>query len=429
MRYGVLYGGEVSNVADCDTRIRAPAVRPAGGFEHRRTRGPLPRRRLRILMLNFEYPPLGGGTATAAYHLLRRLGGWGTFLIDLVTSRSPEGPAFERLGPRVRIFRLEVGKRDVHYWRSGEILRWIHRASRLSEALSTHHRYDVCHCWMGWPAGWIGYFLRGRFPFLIGLRGSDVPGYNDRLRLLDALLLRPISRRVWRAAAFVTANSEALKRLALKTAPDLDIKVIRNGAEEVEPARMPELPPIRILFTGRLIKRKGVVYVLEALRLLSRRAGGRFRLVVAGEGPERRRLQSLAEKWGLGSIVRFHGNVRRENLGSLYRSSHVFVMPSIEESLANAVLEAAAYGLAIVTTDTGVAEAIDGNGFVVPRKTPKALASALEWYARCPELLERHRLRSVLCSRVHSWNAAAYAYGDLYLRAVGADRSLHVGSL
>ena len=65
--------------------------------------------------------------------------------------------------------------------------------------------FDLCHCWSGLPSGMVGWWLRDRQPYLVSLRGSDVPGYNRRLRLLDPLVLRHVARRVWRDSAGVFA--------------------------------------------------------------------------------------------------------------------------------------------------------------------------------------------------------------------------------
>lgn len=86
-------------------------------------------------------------------------------------------------------------------------------------------KYSICHSWFGWPTGVIAYFNRKKVPYIIALRGSDVPRYNVRLKWLDKFVFSPVSKFVWRNASHVIANSKGLKELALKTL-NCDIKVI-----------------------------------------------------------------------------------------------------------------------------------------------------------------------------------------------------------
>jgi len=177
-----------------------------------------PSPRKRILMLNYEFPPLGGGSGNATYYLLDQFAGEPSLEIDLVTSAGGSRFESERFADNIRIFRLPVGKRAQHFWTMSEIARWTWGAMRASRKLCRANEYDLVHCWSGWPSGVVGLTLSRRLPFVVGLRGSDVPGYNERVGMLDRLLFRHLSRVVWRSASSVTAVSEHLRKLARQTA-------------------------------------------------------------------------------------------------------------------------------------------------------------------------------------------------------------------
>ncbi|MHC4948416.1 MAG: glycosyltransferase family 4 protein, partial [Planctomycetota bacterium] len=310
---------------------------------------------LRVLMLNYEFPPLGGGAGRATSYLLEAFAARGSVQVDLVTSSATSRIERVRLGPGIEAIRLPVGKRRRHYWTARELARWSSAARGHARRLARERRYDLCHCWSGWPAGLIGAGLRPRLPYLVGLRGSDVPGYSRRLRYLDPVVFRPLSRRIWRRAAAITCLSHDLRALAARTAPGLDMHVVRNGVDcdRFRPGPAPET--FTILFVGRLVDRKGVVHLLQAFARLAS-SGPPCRLLVAGDGPLRGSLGDVARRLGVDSAVTFLDIVDHERLPELYRQASVLAMPSYEEALGNAVLEGMAAGLAIVTTPTGAAE-------------------------------------------------------------------------
>jgi glycosyltransferase involved in cell wall biosynthesis len=110
----------------------------------------------------------------------------------------------------------------------------------------------------------------------------------------------------------------------------------------------------------------------------------------------------------------------QSQLPDVYRQGTVFVLPALEEAMPNAVLEAMAAGLPIVTTDTGARELVDGNGFVVKQGHAAALRQALSRYVEDPELCVDHGARSRTLAESMSWEAAAEAYHEIYRRVLQA---------
>ena len=141
---------------------------------------------LRILMINYEYPPFGGGTGLACSQLLDELAGFPALEIELVTSGPERRVEVARPAPSIQIHRLPIRKRADHFWRAPELAEWTVRALAYSRRLVATRSFDLCHCWSGWPAGLVGRALGGRVRYLVSLRGSDVPGYNR-----PAALARP----------------------------------------------------------------------------------------------------------------------------------------------------------------------------------------------------------------------------------------------
>ena len=367
----------------------------------------------RILMLSYEYPPLGGGIGVSCQSLLQEFASDPSIAVDLITGGAGSATETVQVGDRIRVLKLPVGKKNLHFWTAPEIARWTWGALALSRKLVARQDYDLAHCWGGWPSGLLGYRLRNRFPYIVGLRGSDVPGYNIRLRFLDSLVFARLSRRVWGEASAVVALSENLKSLAQRTAGEVPIGVIRNGVDVARFRPGVSKEPLTFLYVGRLIERKGLFNLLEAFDNLSETTPN-LCLTLVGDGPDRSRLESYCASRGLDGKVELTGRLSQEELLPLYREASVFVMPSLEEALGNAVLEAMASGLPIVTTPTGARELLDGNGLIVERGDSEAMRAALERYAQDRELRLTHGARSRELAESMSWEEMAHAYREIY---------------
>jgi glycosyltransferase involved in cell wall biosynthesis len=266
----------------------------------------------------------------------------------------------------------------------------------------------VCHCWFGWPSGLIGYRLRAQVPYLVALRGSDVPGYNPRLRMQDLVLFGPLSRRVWQHASAVVANSAGLKELAAQTWNGT-IHIIPNGVDttEFKPARRKRSGPLRLISVGRLIRRKGYDVLIEAM------AGLDAELTLVGEGPEQDKLQRLAQQHKV--RVRFAGAVPHSRVAQELQKADVFVLPSRAEGMSNSVLEAMACGLPVVVSDVGGAEElVNGNGSVLEKESSDKLHQILKQYVQSRPLVNMHGEKSRDLVRSLSWEATSQCYGEMY---------------
>ena len=287
-------------------------------------------------MINYEFPPLGGGTGMACAALLEEFRQSQNLHVELITSSSNRQVQCLSHSDRINIHYLPTPKQDRHYWRMSELFGWTMQALGYASALTRAQRFDLCHCWGGWPSGIVGLRLSRRQPYIVSLRGSDVPGYNKRLRVLDPLVMRHLSRCIWSRAARVVAVSRNLRALAVQTQPTADIDVIPNGVDvnRFRPAA-PGVPGL--LFVGRLIERKNTHILVEAF---SRLAGHYpdLTLTIAGDGPERPRLEGLVRRHGIGERVRFRGHLSGDALAGAYEESSILILPADTDAMPNVVL-------------------------------------------------------------------------------------------
>lgn len=370
---------------------------------------------VKILFLNYEYPPIGGGGANANAYLFREFARMSELRIDCVTSTMAAQDEVVHLTDNIILYRLAVGKKQLHYWTQGEVLRWLWRSRRQVKRLLRENRYDVCHAFFAFPSGAIAWGARGYCPYLVSLRGSDVPGFNPRFAA-QYVVLKPLFRRIWRQAQAVVANSEGLKQLAARLAPELPLQVIPNGidTEEFFPAPCAELVAPRILCVSRLVERKGVQHLIEAFPSILQ-AVPRARLTIVGEGnllePLRRRVVEL----GLVEAVVLVGHTPHDELPALYRQAGLFVLPSYYEGMSNTVLEAMASGLPIVASgEGGREELLRENALLVPFADPATLAAAIVALLLDPKQRTAMGAASRVIAEEFSWSAVAQRYVEIY---------------
>ena len=370
---------------------------------------------MNILMLNYEYPPLGGGASNATHYILKEFALWNNIEVDLVTSSPTTKFETEEIGKNIKIYKLPVAKKSVHYWTQKEIIAYSLKAYWYIKKSMRIKNYDLIHAFFGIPCGAIAYRFRKEIQYIVSLRGSDVPGFNERFSS-QYIFLKPIIRRVLRNAAAVIANSRGLKELALKTDRDAKINIIYNGVniEDFSQRNEREKGDIIILTVARLIKRKGIADFIRAIpAIVKERQNIKVRII--GEGNTENELKALAQKLKVSQYIDFLGYVPHNEISNYYMSSDIFVLPSKNEGMSNTVLEAMASALPIITTDTGgTKELIDGNGIVIPGEDPDAISNAVLNLINDHKLRENMGMKSRKIAEGMSWKNVAGAYYNLY---------------
>ncbi|MFC4671633.1 glycosyltransferase family 4 protein [Seohaeicola nanhaiensis] len=144
----------------------------------------------------------------------------------------------------------------------------------------------------------------------------------------------------------------------------------------------------KLLFVGRLVPRKGVHVLVEALAM-ARNCGIAAELDIVGEGPEYPLLQSLVADRGLGDFVVFRGSLGEDGVANAMSKADVLVVPSLSEGLPVVIMEAMASGLPVIASDIdGIPELVRDaeTGFLVPPGDSQKLAQALVRLLANPDL-------------------------------------------
>jgi glycosyltransferase involved in cell wall biosynthesis len=376
---------------------------------------------MKVLMINYEFPPIGGGAGQAHLAILRQFAGQKDLKVDVLTSAPVPGFKTEKLSDNVAIYTVGVHKKNLHYWRKIEVVEWVTKAIGPYKRLIKQTDYDLVHAFFGLPTGWLCYKSANRLPYIISLRGSDVPGGHARLQL-EYKLLGPLLKRIWKKASALVACSDGLKKRSLRFLPSVNIDIIPNG---IDLNRFTPIPnkqisgELNLLTVGRLSVTKRFEMLIEAIEILNKK-GKSVKLTMAGGGGLLPQLKQLVEQKGLNSVINLTGRIETEKMPDVYQRHDMFVTASMQEGMSNAMLEAMASGLPIVTTRCeGVEELITDNGVVVEEASAKALADAIE------ELAQNQQLYNAMCiaarqrAEKFGWDVVAKQYQLLYQRICG----------
>ncbi len=327
---------------------------------------------MNILVLNYEYPPLGGGAGPVCQQLCEHYVHRGHD-VDVITMGYSGLPEREEI-QGVQVTRVPALRKRPDICGTHEMLSYVLSALPRVARRLRRRGHDVLHTHFVVPTGLLAYLAtRVRpVPYVITAHGSDIPGFNpDRFRA-EHRVTRPLLRLIMRNAALLTSPSQYLRRLILESCGSFAVDHIPNGIDVLR--FRPQSKRRRILMTGRLLRRKGFQHVLEAMRGIDTD----FEVHIAGDGPMRRELEALAPE--VEATVVFHGWLEHDSalLKELYETSSIFCLPSESENASISLLEAMLAGMAVVTSNvTGCPETVGDTGFVVPPNDPESLRRIL----------------------------------------------------
>jgi glycosyltransferase involved in cell wall biosynthesis len=313
---------------------------------------------------------------------------------------------------------LENLRRDPMRWRQVPLFLSAQFVAMARVVMGEH--IDAIHAHWAIPQGLVaavGHPVLNR-PVVLTAHGADVMAMTTGLR-------RRLLRLAAREATACTAVSSVLQR-ELKSVAGVDAAVIPMGVDTAvfvgaNRHRRPRRP--QVLFVGRLAEKKGVRYLINAWPLVQT-SHPNAKLVIVGDGPERKGLEDLANGLRLTDAVEFVGGLPNDELPAYYAAADVLVAPSIvsrsgdTEGLPVVILEAAASGTPIVASNVGgIADAIEHErtGLLVEPASPAAIADAIK------RLLDDRRLCTALVRGArravverYSWDVVADQYDALF---------------
>ncbi|MBA9066773.1 glycosyltransferase involved in cell wall biosynthesis [Methylobacterium sp. RAS18] len=381
---------------------------------------------MRICFVSRRYFPAISGMSVYAQNLLREVAGAGHDVTMISQYRGDEfGTRVYGGGPPPAVPGVHViGLEQQGEQEGGDFERDIDTIVATICAEHAKKPFDVLHAQYGYPTGW-AVLLAGKrvgVPTVVSIQGGDGHWVGSCCETHRRAMVEVLAH----ANALLIGGQSFLKEVCDRLGSDPTRFTIVPGAVDTArftpgerfQAEREDEEPVRLLYHGRVDRRKGVLDFLDALERLWE-AGVPFDATISGIGPDVEAARAKADAIGFTSAqVRFTGYADYDTVPDLYREADVFVSPTYAEGFSNTILEAMAAGLAVVSTHSvGVSDCLrdEENGLLVNPGDVRALTAALRRVVEDDDLLQRLAEAGLEeCRRVYSWTAVGRQIMDVY---------------
>ncbi|HPS85951.1 MAG TPA: glycosyltransferase family 4 protein [Spirochaetota bacterium] len=314
-------------------------------------------KKLKVLIINYEFPPLGGGGGVASYDLALEWEKHGQ--VDVLTSN------FSGLEAYNNVNGINVYRTKIFFRKSRDAATFLSMLSFLLTGfiegfkLCRKNRYDVINTHFAVPSGPLGYILGRMFgiPNVLSLHGGDIYDPSKKMSPHKSKIFSRVVKFILNRADRIVAQSSNTRDNTIK---------YYNPVKEVEIIPLAFHPPVIVkssreklgldkdsfyfITIGRLVKRKSIETILQALSGISNK---KIKLLVVGDGPEMEFLQSMAASLNLTERVTFPGYIADEEKYSFLKNADAFILTSLHEGFGIVFMEAMFTGLPIVCTNHG----------------------------------------------------------------------------
>ena len=312
---------------------------------------------LKILIINYEFPPLGGGGGVVTYDLAIEWEKYGR--VDVLTSNFEGLDSFENV-KGINIFRTRV-----FFRKSRDVASFISMLSFLITGFFTGfklcktNRYDIINTHFAVPSGPLGYVL-GKFfkiPNVLSLHGGDIYDPSKKLSPHKSFIFGRIVKFILNRADKIVAQSTSTRdNTVTYYKPNKEIKIIplafhppimgRKGRESIGLDK----DAFYFITIARLVKRKSMDTILYAMSKIGIK---KIKFLVMGDGPEMGFLVNLANDLGLNDRVKFLGHIAGEDKYHYLINSNSFILTPMYEAFGMVFLESMFIGLPIVCSNNG----------------------------------------------------------------------------
>jgi PAS domain S-box-containing protein len=383
---------------------------------------------VKLLLLNYEYPPWGGGGGVATAAIARCLAE--RHEVTVLTSAPGSRTIHDRDGS-VELIRVPVYfRRQAAVANLPSLAAYLLNGLREGNRLRFERQFDLVNTHFVLPTGPLGDHLARamQIPNVLSLHGGDLFDPSKQSSPHRYAVLRKVSAGLLqRADALVVQSRDTAARVANIYGVHRDLDLIPLGIERPPASSAMSRPALDVpenafllATTGRLIRRKATTQLVEMLASLDSSSY----LVVIGEGPELAPLQNRAQALGVAQRIRFLGRLDEPDKFAVLRAADVFVSASQHEGFGLVFLEAMSCSLPVVAYDNGGQVdflATDRSGFVVGLNDRAAFVKSLVALRDSAELRSRMGAANVREAQRYMVDGCARKYEEVFLRLVSAE--------
>lgn len=373
---------------------------------------------MRILVLCYEYPPLGGGGGRVAQSIATQMAARGHEVRVQTAALGWRSVTENDQG--VEVFRTASGRRKADTCSVREMGQYCATSFFPTLRHIREWKPDVMHVHFAVPTGalaWAVHRLTG-VPYVLTAHLGDVPGgVPDQTDTLFKMI-GPIASQIWQRAAGATAVSTFVQELAEK-AYHRPVTRILNGIDLRERPAPPDVVQRtrHLVFVGRFNPQKNLPLLINSFARLS---GSNWRATIIGDGPDRATVETLIERHRLRDRITLTGWLTAGEVAAVLNDADILCMPSASEGMPVAAVEALKHGLAIVASEIpGVRDVVEHgvNGYRL--RLDDSYVHKLGWLLDSDETLKTMKHASWEKARQFDITAIADQYEDV-LRAAAA---------
>jgi len=364
---------------------------------------------MRILVLCYEYPPLGGGGGRVAQSIALQMAARGHEVRVQTAALGWHSTIEEHDG--VAVHRTASGRRAPDTCSVPEMALYCATSFLPTLRHIREWKPDVIHAHFAVPTGglaWAVHRLTG-VPYVLTAHLGDVPGgVPDQTDTLFQLIA-PVARQIWNHAAAATAVSSFVQELAV-AAYHRPVTRILNGIDLTDTPPPPAA--IRhtrhLVFVGRFNPQKNLPLLIDALARLTET---NWRATIVGDGPDRATVEALIDQHDQRDRITLPGWQSTAQVAAILNDADILCMPSASEGMPVAAVEALKHGLAIVTSEIpGVRDVVEHgvNGYRL--RLDDSYAHKLSWLLESDETLQAMKHASWEKARAFDITAIADQY-------------------
>ena len=374
---------------------------------------------MRILVVIYEFPPVGGGGGQVARDICHGLVNSG-HEVRVLTAHLDDLPHQEQIDD-FQVTRIPSWRRQAYEADLLAMAGFVISGSIAGLREIRRWQPDLIHVHFAVPSGPVAWVLSrySKIPYVLTAHLGDVPGGVPEKTKNWFRWFYPFTPQIWRDASHAIAVSEYTRQLALKHYP-VDIQVIPNGVDlnRLDPGDIKVGNPPQIIFAGRFVPQKNPLQVVKILADLQDLP---WNCVMLGDGVLRKEVEREVRKHNLQERIILTGWLTPDKVVQWFGKSDLLYMPSISEGLPVVGVQGLAMGLAIVASPVGgfVELVSDGeNGYLIQPDQPEKTKESLRGLLSDTSLLHEYRINSRQKSVRYDLNRIVNSYNQLFTELV-----------
>ena len=320
---------------------------------------------MRILVLNYEYPPASGGAGSLTKLLVEQFSKKQNN-VDVVTTHSKNLPLFQKY-ENVEIWRIPVCNSDPSSRTIWQMIAYAFLAKFVLFILMAKNKYQSVHVHFLYPTGLliplIRLFHKGKI--ILTFHGGDIPSHSPGQTGLYHKMLNPLSCLILKMIDNAVVINNTHYKLIKKDFPQIlpKLSIIPNGIRIPHTIHKRNGAITNFVFVGRLSPEKNVGKILKILSKIE----SNFKFHIIGDGRMKNHLKKLTQDLFLEDNVIWYGWLNTKEIKRILLKSHFMLMHSDFEGLSISALEAMSYGIPVISNDCeGMRGLVENgvNGFI-----------------------------------------------------------------